>query len=184
MDRLDRRDSGDCAMVSVNVQDECRFLYAEREARAGNAPEAMRACATTRFARECSYHLVREAARTVLSQPPGAAESALRPWLSMPTAPDSARLFWKAYFREQLAAKMTANPGECPNDVCRQGAQETLYASLNAAARADPAALCLAVPEVPRGWIIDELTSGWVEYWIVSECRARGMAPPAIAAAP
>ena len=186
MEKHRRLDPDDCGLVGAVAQDECRFLYAERQAQAGNADEAMRACTTTRFARECSYHLLREAVRPFASGSPAGAASALVPWREMPAARDAGRLFWKAYFREHLALGLDADPSGCPDQTCENAARETLFSTLNVRAVTEAATLCTTVPVVPRRWASTPEVVQWMDRWTERECRKYHLVPPAraIAAGP
>ena len=81
MDRLGvlERDACD-AMPEGAWKDECLFRYAERVAAAGDVAAGAAACTQVRYARECSFHLVRNSARTVLERPVAQAAPALEPW--------------------------------------------------------------------------------------------------------
>lgn len=171
------------AVVDARWNGECRFQLAERLVRTGEAAEAMELCVATPFARECSYHLLREAARGVILQPPAEAAAALDAWRSMPGAADSPRLFWKAYFRERRGADLDDDPTTCPDDVCRRGARETYFESVRALYKSDRAAFCAAPPTTISGWVDTPETAEWLATWTRDTCaRDAGslLAPRAI----
>lgn len=158
------------AVLDPKWNGECRFQLAERLVRAGQAAEAMTLCSATPFARECSYHLLREAARAVISQSPGEAAAALDAWRSMPGAADSPRLFWKAYFRERRGADLDDDPTTCPDDVCRRGARETFFETVRAVYRSDRAAFCAMPPTTVSGWLTTPETTEWLTTWSRDTC--------------
>lgn len=178
MKRLQRRETADCELVSHTVADECRFLYAERQAIAGNAAEAMAACQTTRYGRECGYHLLREAVRPVASESPAQAAPALAPWRDMPGTPDASRQFWKAYYRQRIVMGLTSDPADCLDKTCVMACREVLFSTLGARAGGSRDTLCTAPPEVPSRWLATEQVTKWVVDWTAQECRKQGIAPP------
>ncbi len=187
MERLGRLDRDDCAIVADPLwNDECVFLYAERAARAGDLADAFSACGQTRFRRECSYHLIREAARTVLDRPATEAGSRIAPYTTLPGAPDAPKLFWRAWHRERLAAQIPIDPAACGADaVCVHGARETILVTLTAMSTSRPEGLC-GVPEptgtTPSGrvtWVDTDLTRDWVHRFVHNDCMRRESGPPA-----
>ncbi len=180
MEALGRLDRADCDDIPAGVwRDECVFLYAEREARAGNLAEAFTACDTTVFGRECSFHLIREGARSVLDLPLSDAVPAAIPYDGLPRAPDAQRLFWRTWFRERLERKVPVDPTGCPTADCSAGARETILLTLNAFARAQGAAFCAGGP-LPDGrvgarilWVEGPETVGWVAEFVDGECARR-----------
>lgn len=156
---------------------ECRFRAAERLVRAGAPAAATALCLSTPFARECTYHLLRESARTVLDQPPATAAAALTPWLAEPGAHDAAKLYWKAYFRERRGSGAVDDPTGCPDEACTAAARETFYESVRATFRADRAGFCAAPPAEIQGWTVTPDTSAWLATWAGDAC-ARDAAPP------
>ncbi|MDP2313273.1 MAG: proline-rich domain-containing protein [Pseudomonadota bacterium] len=180
-----RLDEADCDVLPKGVwHDECVFLYAEREARAGNLAEAFTACDRTVFGRECSYHLIREGARAVLDRTLEEASPAAVPYTGLDRAPDAQRLFWRTWFRERMEKKVPVDPTGCPTRDCLDGARETVLLTLNALARAGGAGFCEGPP--PDGqsgarvlWVEGPETIGWVTEFVEGECarrqgRARG----------
>jgi hypothetical protein len=172
----------DCDVVPEGVwRDECVFLYAEDLAAAGNVPEAITTCGTTRFGRECSFHLVRAAVERVVDQPVATAAEAIAPYRSMPLAPDAPRLFWRTWFRDRYAKDIPIDPSGCADDECRAGAREALYFSLASLANMAGDALCGGPRIDGRSgdralWVDDDVTRAWVAEWTASECRRRGQA--------
>lgn len=184
MDRHDVKDRGACDALSAGVwRDECLFRLAERVAADGDVAGGAAACHAMRYARECSFHLVRNAARTVLTEPVASAAPALAPWrTALHSAPDAARLFWRTYFREGMG-KTPADPTDCLDEDCRSGAREAVYTALQAMSRADGFcdgegdAAALAVVGKGEGrremWADTPLTSAWVREWRDVECNRR-----------
>ncbi len=186
MERLGRLERADCALVADPLwNDECVFLYAERAARAGDLADAFAACNETRFRRECSYHLIREAARTVLDRPAAEAATRIAPYTSLPGAPDAPRLFWRAWHRERLAEHFPIDPAACGDDAtCVAGARETILVTLTAMSTARPEGLC-GVPEpsgvTPSGrvtWVESPQTRTWVHHFVENDCARRRDGPP------
>ena len=156
---------------------ECRFRAAERLVRAGDPGAATALCVSTPFARECTYHLLRESARTVLDQPPATAAAALTPWLAEPGAHDAPKLYWKAYFRERRGSGAVDDPTGCPDEACTDAARETFFETVRATFRADRDGFCAAPPASVNGWAVTPDTSAWLATWADDAC-ARAAAPP------
>ncbi len=161
-------------------QGECRFQYAERLARQGQAAAAFVACQATPFHRECGYHLLREVARGVLDATPAEAAAALSPWRDVEGLNDAPRLFWKAWFRERRRAEQSLDPGGCPEASCVQAAKESYFESLRALHHAAPLAFCSAPAASVPGWAATDTTSAWQARWVADACGQRQEAiPPA-----
>jgi hypothetical protein len=178
MENHERLDLADCATVEEDIwREECVFLAAERLAAAGKAAPAMDACNRTRFARECSYHLLRAAARTVKGDEPASAAQALGPWQGMAAAPDAERLFWKAWWREQDRV----DPARCRVErACEEGAKEVVLSTLGPALAADPTGFCADAGRWPKRAVPTPTTEAWVAEWRLRECQRvadRGLAP-------
>ncbi len=167
----DRRVRSDCDRISEGrAKGECLFAYAERVVKVDPA-EAMNACAATQYARECSYHLLREAARAVEEKPPAEALAAIEPWRAISAVADPDRLFWKAYFRERIDRKLVIDPEGCPGPECLAGARETILSAMNGRLKADRS-LC-SVPISDERWVDSPTTRGWIDTWKRNECRER-----------
>ena len=174
-----RDEAADCAAVVDPLwRDECDFQLAERFAVSGRAAEAVALCAGTRFVRECSYHLLREVARSTVGRSPLEAATALDPWRDLPTVRDAPRLFWKAWFREGRAAGGVVSPVGCPDAECEGAARETLFESLRALHRADPVGFCAAPPGSPPGWADAAMVASWAAHWSADTCARDAAAPP------
>lgn len=176
--RLGRTERADCDVVKEQIwHEECLFQYAERAAKAGQLQAAFDACEASAYGRECSFHLVRQASEGVLDREPAEAAAVIGPYLAMEAAPDAPRLFWRAWWRDRLAKKLPVDPTGCPDDACRQGAQETIYTTLHALARAQGEAFCGTLPTSARTWVSNPTTDAWVREWQQSECRRREISP-------
>lgn len=179
MEAQGRLDEADCDVIPKGVwRDECVFLYAEREARAGNLAEAFAACERTVFGRECSYHLIRIGARTVLDRPMGDAAAIAVSYQGLPRAADAQRLFWKTWFRERMEKDVPVDPMGCPTLDCVEGARQTVLLTLNAFARAGGDAFCDGtIPDGKSGkrtlWVEGPETVGWVTEFVEGECARR-----------
>ena len=187
VDQAERRgaDAELCAQIGPpKWAGECRFRAAERLVRSGDAEAAMSLCVSTPFARECSYHLLRESARSVLAAPPATAAAALVPWLAVPSAHDAPKLFWKAYFRERRSDGGTADPTGCPDEACAQAARETFFEAARATFRADREGFCAAPPPTLSGWAATAETEAWLSTWAADACTRDAAPPQAIPAAP
>lgn len=155
MEALDRHERADCDALSPGMwRDECIFLYAEREQRAGDLPSAFAACEETRFARECSYHLIRTAAHAVVDASIGEVAAAVEPYRVLKAAPDAPALLWKAWVQERSKRGDTLDAGPCPDDLCRDAVREVLFQRLNGLFLADPATWCVVndggLPTAPK----------------------------------
>ncbi len=166
-----------CALVEDPMwKDECVFQLAERLASRGEAGTAFELCSHTRFSRECSYHLLREVARGVLDRSPAEAAAALGPWRSVKGVGDASRLFWKAWFREGRAKGRRVSAEDCPEPECVDAARETLFESLRALHRADPAGFCARPPDAVEGWVWAGQAPEWSARWVADAC-ARDASP-------
>jgi hypothetical protein len=175
--RHNRLDGAHCEPVSDPLwRDECAFQLAERLAVVGRPEEAVALCSGTRFARECSYHLLREVARGVLGKPTEAA-AALGAWEGMIPERDVARLFWKAWLREGRAAGAELNPEVCPDAACEAAARETLFESLRGQHRANREGFCASVAPPPPGWEETALVREWTTRWASDACARDASAP-------
>ncbi len=162
-----------CAEVAVDTwAQECRFQFAERAAKAGDLESAFAACdSTQRFGRECSYHLIREVARTVIDRPPAEVGDRAAPYAKLTRAPDAERLFWKAYFRERLASGVAIDPTGCPTPRCFEGAREEMQVHLPNLRKARPDFCTADVTTLTDTlWVENEQTIRWAGDWQRAEC--------------
>jgi hypothetical protein len=90
--------------------DECRFQVAERQA-ASDMDRGVETCHTTRFARECSFHLIRERARR--SPDPGDASRAVLGLEGIRRAPDASALFWQEWLKDSRVHGVALGPERC-----------------------------------------------------------------------
>lgn len=199
MERHDRLDPADCAELDAGLwYDECLFQFAERANKAGRLEDAFTACETSRFGRECSYHLIREAAWRVIDEPLDQAIAAAAPYRGLARAPDAPHLFWQAFFRELGRLGRTIDPSACPDADCRSGARDVVFQRLNGLYTADPAGWCAwvpapgaavdpsLVPPIPStgdgrpAWVDTPEVRGFVVSWSRTNCarwRDRGGPP-------
>lgn len=177
----------DCTRITVDRwAQECRFLYAERAARAGELDAAFAACdGTQAFGRECSYHLIREAARAVLDKPPSEVPDVAKGYAALTRAPDAEQLFWNAYFRERLAQKKPIDPTGCPGQACLDGALHEMKLHLPAIKRSH-SDFCAADADTLGVdiWARGAVTASWVEAWRKGPCRAPKPEGPPLAPHP
>lgn len=180
MERHNRLNEADCERVPAGLwREECLFLYAERAAAAGDLQAAFATCDRINFGRECSFHLIREAARAVRDVPIDQAGAAIAPYRTLDRAPDAPRLFWKAWFRERQEVNIPVDPTGCPDLDCEWGAMQPVFMLLNTRVRDDAAKLCSAPitgvePDGRVLWADTPLTRAWVSGWQNAECRRRG----------
>lgn len=158
--------------------DECIFQYAERAAKAGQLPDAIAACNDTRFGRECSFHLLRDAAEAMWEDPMEKVTAFVKTWPSMDRAPDAGRLFWRTWHRKRLVERLPVDPTGCPNDDCLLGARDVIYQSLNGVAKARGADFCLNPPfdgwvGEREMWAYNDTTHAWFQEWATTECMRR-----------
>lgn len=183
MEQHGRLELADCDVVPPGLwNDECVFRYAERAAKAGQSVEAVTACNRTRFARECSFHLVRAAAEGVWEAPMETAASGATAWGGLQRAPDAPRLYWRSWFRKRQAGRLPVDPTGCVDQACLDGARETVFLALTGLAKAAGDDFC----EGPRPtgefgerrlWADNDRTARWVEEWSRSECARRARDP-------
>jgi len=89
----------DCGTIASPIwAEECLFLQGERLRLEGRLEEAIVACEQTRFARECTFHLVRDEARAVSSESLLTAKDRLDSLPTMRRAPDVEPMFWRQWF--------------------------------------------------------------------------------------
>jgi hypothetical protein len=177
-----RLERADCDVVTDALwKDECVFRYAERAAKAGQRDAAVAACESTRFGRECTFHLIREGARGVLKEDVPTASAAIDPWRAVRLAPDAPRLFWRTWFRERLAAGTPVDPAGCADEDCLTGAREAIYTTMAAVARASEDFCGGELPSGQLGdktiWVDGDRTRAWVAEWARNECTRRDRAP-------
>lgn len=158
--------------------DECLFQYAERAAKADKLPDAIAACNDTRFGRECSFHLLRDAAEAMWSDPMDKVTGFVKTWPSMERAPDAGRLFWRTWHRKRLVERLPVDPTGCPGDDCLLGARDVIYQSLNGVAKARGPDFCLNPPfdgwvGEREMWVHNATTSAWFQEWATTECMRR-----------
>lgn len=165
----------DCARIADDRwAQECRFLYAERAARAGDLDAAFAACdGTPTFGRECSYHLIRQAAQAVADRAPADVVGLAAPYTRLARAPDAERLFWKAWVRERLAHGTRIDPSGCPVSACEEASFDELRVHLPGVRRSRPD-FCTADVHTLGGsvWVPGPLTDAWVTSWRVGPCHA------------
>lgn len=187
-ERFGRLEPADCDAVQTEPwRSECGFQYAERLARAGRAEEAFVVCTSTRFSRECGYHLLREVARGVVDQDVGGAAAALEPWRTVPGVGDAPRLYWKAWFRERRRSERPADPTGCPDESCTVAARESYFEGLRALHHADRAGFCAGAPPPVPGWAATATTDEWARRWADDACArdaAEGVGASRSAGAP
>ena len=177
----------DCERITVDHwAQECRFLYAERAARAGELDAAFAACnGTQAFGRECSYHLIREAARAVLDQAPAQVPDFAKGYTALARAPDAERLFWNAYFRERLALRTLIDPTGCPDLACFDGALHEMRLHLPGIKRTRSDFCTADVNTLGEAiWARGATTARWVEEWRQGPCRAPKPEGPPLAPHP
>lgn len=100
------------ALEVVLWRDECVFSAAEAMA-AEDLRAAVDACHDSRFARECSFHLIRDRARTVATVDAATASSLAATLGDIRRAPDALFLFWQEWFVAGRQAGLAANPARC-----------------------------------------------------------------------
>lgn len=137
----------DCQRVSEGRwREECWFLLAERTAAAGAVEAAVSLCQRTRFARECSFHLLRSVAQA--AETPADLEAALSSFQGAWPVPDAGTLAWQEWLRARQAEGQPVDGARCEGltDVrsCREAVKRLWRA---AAAALRPDTLCAALDE-------------------------------------
>jgi len=105
-------DPADCHELPALWRDECVFSSAEALA-STDLPAAIDACHDSRFARECSFHLIRDQARSVAADDAAAASTVAATLSDIPRAPDARFLFWQEWFVAGRAEGIVASPDRC-----------------------------------------------------------------------
>jgi len=121
--------SGECALGAMQVRgavteerctgikeglwrDECLFSAAEGLQKEGHIDEAFALCGRTRFARECTFHVIRDTAQSVQNSDPQALVK-LSSSLESPWAADAKELFWKSWHRTAQEAGLVLDTERC-----------------------------------------------------------------------
>ena len=126
---LDDARSGECALGAMQVRgavseeacedisegvwrDECLFSAAEGLQKAGRINDAFGLCGRTRFGRECSFHVIRDTAKSAQTAD-GKTLVALSTSLDSPWAADAKELFWKSWHRTAQEAGRVLDTERC-----------------------------------------------------------------------
>jgi hypothetical protein len=100
------------ALTTPLWRDECVFAAAEalavEDLRAG-----VDACHDSSFARECSFHLIRDKARGVAKEDAASASVVAGTLVDIRRAPDARFIFWQEWLVAGRAAELPANPERC-----------------------------------------------------------------------
>jgi|GEM_PF-3181808 len=126
---LDDGRSGECALAAVQVRgvvteascagiaegvwhDECLFSAAEELQKEGRVDDAFALCGRTRFGRECSFHVIRDTAKSAQNAD-ATTLVALSTSLESPWAADAKELFWKSWHRMAQEAGHVLDTERC-----------------------------------------------------------------------
>ena len=181
MERFETLEAGSCAEIRSDLwRDECVFLLAERQWRAGQQLEGLSTCRQTRFARACTWHLIQDEAESAAAQSAAEAQARLEPFRASNVAPDAAMHFWKLWLRARLAAGIAIDEKECATieDVrsCREAVGRTIHELLEASGRTSRAELCAApagqrvVMNGAPAWRPGELSTAAEKQWVERHC--------------
>lgn len=191
MEKHGRLDEDDCMGLPEGPwRDECRFLLAEREWRAGHHDQARTRCLSTRFARSCVYHLTRQAARAGETEPAQVAEARIQGFFGLDVAPDADQLFWLNWLDGRLALHLPVDAGACQGlaseEACREAAWLRVSRMLEGYHRARGQRFCqeLEAGQVPwlirdvPAWAPDPRLQVQVDQWRDRRCQGQPPAPP------
>lgn len=173
-------DPADCDVVPPGLwAEECRFQLAERLREAGRVEQALELCGQNRWARECTFHLVRAEAWEGAGGEVRAAEARLGPLRGAQAAQDADRLFWREWHRKHQVEGGTADPARCEalDDPvpCREAVGELFR---NAAAALGWEEVCSRVaqgrpPLSVKGGVPAFAPSPEVDLWVAASCPGR-----------
>lgn len=202
MEVWQRLEPGDChAILSATSmgpapelalwRDECMFQLAERLRAHGQLPAALDACLDSRWARECSWHLLQDEAEASLDQAPADAEARIQAFRQAPRLPDAAGQFWAIRMRAGAARGLPVSEGDCATltapEPCLQALGVTVASMLDARLRAGALDACAlrAEPGAILGpdvaWTPGPLVDAEVARWASQRCpalRPQGSSPP------
>lgn len=173
MEAWKQADPASCATVADPLwRDECTFLAAEQLFRSGEHDAANAACRQTRFARQCTWHLLQDTAEAAQDLSPAEAEAKMQPFLSANfRLPDAGMQFWSLWFRLQARAKRPIDGAACIGltqvPACDAGLDHYLNAVLEARDRAGTD-VCAAPLE--EGWVDGPRVSATVARWVSRNC--------------
>ena len=181
MERFEDLEAGDCAEIRSNLwRDECVFLLAERQWKAGQQLEGLTTCRQTRFARACTWHLIQDEAEAAVAEDAAEAEARLAPFLRSNVAPDAALHFWKLWLRARLTAGVPIDEEACAAvqevRVCREAVGRTIHELLEASGRTRRAELCAAaagqrvVMNGAPAWRSGALSTAAERQWVARHC--------------
>jgi hypothetical protein len=88
-------------------------MLAERQRAAGDLSLAFRTCRDIRFGRECTFHLIRSEAWSVLAEPADRAAERLVELQDLPFARDGERLFWREWHHRSLVEGRSVDAARC-----------------------------------------------------------------------
>ena len=170
MERWQRLNVDDCRTIARGPpelslwRDECMFQLAERMRARGDLDRALETCLDTRFARQCSWHLVQDEAEASLDEAPAVAERRIARFVAARRIPDAPVQFWAIRFRTAAAAGRLPDEAIC-NELaqpapCRDAVESYVRTVLDAWLRGDPNLACGRV--APSSDTV-ELRPAWVE---------------------
>ena len=125
-----REEEGQCGTLEDPLwKDECLFLEGERLRKEGRLEEAFALCESTRFGRECSWHILRDEAHNVHDRSFPEVEAYYKGLPYGKRVPDGEALFWESWFthRRFLGNKVDRRDCEVLSQPrhCFEGADRT-----------------------------------------------------------
>ena len=188
MERFNLLDAGSCAVVKAPVwRDECLFLLAERQWRAGELEVGLATCLGTRFRRMCNWHLLQDEVEATLDAPASEAEARLIAYQAVARMPDGPQQFWLIRLRERAAQGIPVDEADCEGlhdpAGCLDGVRVHVRAQLEALGKANLAALCRkeAGARVMNGkqpaWRRGPVAAEAEDRWVADRCPRSLEAP-------
>ncbi|MCB9777464.1 MAG: hypothetical protein H6742_02745 [Alphaproteobacteria bacterium] len=188
MERFDRLEAVDCDAMRADEpalalwRDECRFLLAERQRGAGALLEAVDTCQSTRFHRQCLWHLVQDEAEASLDESPLQAEARLGIFAGAHRIPDAAVQFWTIRTRTRAAKGVPPDERDCDSladrESCIEGVRRYIRLTLDTRARHLDTSGCDEEHDVSgtlsgrRAWVDGPAARDTVRRWWELRCRA------------
>ncbi|MCK6502324.1 hypothetical protein L6R53_02815 [Myxococcota bacterium] len=164
-------------------RDECMFQLAERQRAHGDLPTALRTCLDSRWARECSWHLLQDEAEASLDEPAAVAEARIRAFRDAPRLPDASLQFWIIRARAGAARGRPVSEADCAALAapapCREALGVTVRSMLDARLRAEGTSGCAHVVQTAAtlsgvAWLPGPLVDAEVARWASARCPTSG----------
>ena len=182
LERHHRLSPEDCGELTTQKwHAECLFQLAERQGRAGELSAALQTCASSLYARFCSWHLLQDQVQASLDDAPVVAEARLDGFAGVTVLPDAAFQFWMIRFREQATDGRSLDESDChglrERGECERAVVEYVRRKLDAISHGRMPAVCGGTPgrrAMAHGqpaWKAGPLATSAEDAWVAERCR-------------